>query len=745
MSTGEFDLKRFRTEKLKITQIQMAETLGIRQDTLSRYEDNPEDIPFKVLKLISQKFGVEFNQLFNYQRNIPQALEVKNNWTKIKYFQKSLIDYINENRDVIKENNGAQYFNDFERSLYKLTSKPKVVFLGRSDSGKSTMINAILGMDKMPTSWTPVTSIIVYIKHIEDKPEYISDDLWIFKNDKNGNVWDDSRLNDESYTKDLKIAGGAAELLGSYGTGEGENYKESKEEITSAVLFIDSPILKNCDLLDVPGFTGGKPSDVKTAEVASTKADILVYLSQANSFMGIDDAVYLKGGIENLFVLENAAMPSISKLSNLFVVATQAHIINNGDKKEIQKILNKGSERFFNTLTENFWDDRKKSSGGCTYSLEDLKKRFFSYTTDSSELREIFENELVQVVEQLPNVIIDKIISAMKTIKAQILKDVSSKIKYDKSLLTEYESLKIELERRTTSESQVIFEFKEHREDILREIENARKRAWGVFERSYYSLINETELVEVLKRRGTENRKQSKEEFLAYLSSRLDEMYKKVLVDESKTLGKKIDNYTDLCQELFNSTIDVLANSAYKSSCIDVYNTRRMLISGASGVATFGALAVWASTLGNLGGYIIVAKAVSLLASLGIHIGGTAVAIEAVSLLGGPVAWGIGLAAISALAIFSIMGGGWKKQFAKSICQEMQRRNALNDFKNANDKYWNETRVAFVAGANSIEENWKQQTIDLKHNIDNYNPAEINKRIERAEILTKIIENIPIA
>ena len=113
MSTGEFDLKRFRTEKLKITQIQMAETLGIRQDTLSRYEDNPEDIPFKVLKLISQKFGVEFNQLFNYQRNIPQALEVKNNWTKIKYFQKSLIDYINENRDVIKENNGAQYFNDF--------------------------------------------------------------------------------------------------------------------------------------------------------------------------------------------------------------------------------------------------------------------------------------------------------------------------------------------------------------------------------------------------------------------------------------------------------------------------------------------------------------------------------------------------------------------------------------------------------------------------------------------------------
>ena len=114
MATGEFDLKRFRTEKLKITQTQMAETLGIRQDTLSRYEDNPEEIPFKVLKLISQKFGVEFNQLFNYQRNIPQALNVKNNWTKIKYLQKILLDYISLKGEEIKVNNGIKYFSEFE-------------------------------------------------------------------------------------------------------------------------------------------------------------------------------------------------------------------------------------------------------------------------------------------------------------------------------------------------------------------------------------------------------------------------------------------------------------------------------------------------------------------------------------------------------------------------------------------------------------------------------------------------------
>lgn len=744
MSTGEFDLKKFRTEKLKITQTQMAETIGIRQDTLSRYEDNPEEIPFKVVKLISEKYGVEFNQLFNYQRNIPKALDTRNNWTKIKFLRQKLIDYININREKIDIPDKIISIENFEKSVYKLTSKPKVVFLGRSDSGKSTMINALLGMDKLPTSWTPVTSIIVYIKHIEDRPSYILDDLWVFKNDQLGNVWDDSRLNDEVYTSSLKIACGGAEILHSYGTGDGKNYKESKEKIGSAILFIDSPVLKNCDLVDAPGFTGGKPSDVKAAEIASTKADILVYLSQSNSFMGIDDTIYLKGGIENLFVLEQASHPEIPKLGNLFVVATQAHIINNGNEKEVKKILERGSERFFNTLTEGFWDERKKISGGCTYSLEDLKERFFSYTTDIFSLREKFENELIKTIENLPNILLNNIINSLKNIQSQMIKDINSRIRYEKSLLTEYENLKLELNRRISNEKQIMFEFKEHRENMIKEIENARTSAWGRFEANYYLTINETSLIETLKNRGTENRKQSKEEFLAYLSSRLDEIYKEALISESTILSKKIDNYTDACQELFNSTIDVLANSEYKSSCIDVYNTKRMLISGASGIATFGALAVWASALGNLGGYIIVAKAVSLLASLGIHIGGTAAVIEAVSVFGGPVAWGIGLAAIASLTIFAIMGGGWRKQFAKSICNQMNRRNAIQDFRNANNKYWNETLDAFKAGANAIEENWKQQTIDLKNNIDNYNPDEINKRIANAQQIEIIIRNTPI-
>jgi hypothetical protein len=96
------------------------------------------------------------------------------------------------------------------------------------------------------------------------------------------------------------------------------------------------------------------------------------------------------------------------------------------------------------------------------------------------------------------------------------------------------------------------------------------------------------------------------------------------------------------------------------------------------------------------------------------------------------------------LAIFGIMGGGWKKQFAQSICKEMDQRKALTDFRTANDKYWRETLVAFEAGANEIEKSWEQQTKDLHDRVENYDVNTINENIRKAEVLKQIVEGIPL-
>lgn len=741
MSAG-FDLKGFRTEKLKVTQAQMAEAIGIRQDALSRYEDKPDEIPFKVFQAISQRYGVPYNELLDYRRNVPEALETKNKWVQIKYLKEKVQDYLNSVKPQAGDPENLKELLDIERFAYKLAMKPKMVFLGRSDSGKSTMINAILGMDKLPTSWTPATSIIVYIKHVDDRPAYIEDDLWIFKNDKNDSYWDDSLLIDEKYTKNLKIAGGDVSMLGSYGTGEGEQYKLHNEEIGSAVLFIDSPILKNCDILDVPGFTGGKPGDVRAAQFAGTKADILIYLSQSNSFMGIDDVVYLKGGISNLATIEEKDNASFSKLGNLFVVATQAHIINNGNQEEINKILDRGSVRFFNTLPENFWSDREKISG-LAYIESDLRKRFFSYTTDIKMLRTDFESQLKDLIEKLPEILDKKIKKALEEYKKEKIIEISKKIRYEEALLNEYDQLKEQLNKSRRDSDRILYELRERRKDVLYSVERHRQSAWNNFEHKYRATISEEALVELMKQRDVSNKKASKEEFLAYVSSQLDEYLKNAIKTESEIFCKKVNEYTEDCQQLFDR-INVLSNSEYKNACIDMYSAKRTFIAGASGVATFGALALWASTLGNLGGYIIVSKAVSLLASLGIHIGGAAVGTSTVAALGGPVVWGIGLAAILGFTIFALLGGGWKKQFAKAICNEMNKQNALSDFKKANETHWNDTIKAFNAGADEIEKSWNEQLENLRRNIENYDSVEINARKRRATELKKVIEEIPI-
>ncbi len=118
--------------------------------------------------------------------------------------------------------------------------KPKIAFVGRSDVGKSTMINTLLGTAKMPVQWTPTTAIAVYVKHVNDRPSYMKEDVWIFKSDENNLIWDDKYLENEEYCTSLKIDSGSFEILKDYGTRSGKYFEDN--QATSAGVFIDSSI-----------------------------------------------------------------------------------------------------------------------------------------------------------------------------------------------------------------------------------------------------------------------------------------------------------------------------------------------------------------------------------------------------------------------------------------------------------------------------------------------------------------------
>ena len=744
MNANVFDLYYLRSQVLKMTSEEAAERLGIRAEEFKNYEEKPQDIPFGIMMKISQEFGIPIEQVLNYKKPDEWVFKVENRWSRIEEIKTRINLYlakVGESADEVKK----RIIDIIKTAMAKYTAKPKVVLLGRSDSGKSTIINHLIGFKKLPTDWQPMTAILVYIKHIDDRPAYMGNDtVWIFRNDDKDQPWDDSRLIDEEYTKSLMVATGDEALLTTYGTREGEEYeaRENKiDQISAAVLFVDSPILKCCDILDVPGFTGGRPSDEKSAEYASTKADILIYLSQSNSFLGKEDFIYLKGAIDNLPIIDNVNNPNIPKLANLFVVATQAHIIDYGDSEKVARILKSGCERFYSTLTENFWDTKTQVSGH-TYTKEDLQKRFFSFTTDIKRLSAEFEESLRNTLEVFPDAVELKIIEALNSQKDALYCELAEKLKMEYSFRDKKIATESEYHKRIEEEPRIKCEFEEKRNAIISEISYSRSASKSDFNRRFNSLFNESNLVDMIKSRCVKNRKSSKEEFVAYLSSKLDEECKDAVMKEAGRLKPKFEQYTNSCQAIFDST--KVETDGIGEDHINSYNAKRAFVSGLSGAAAYGALAVWASTLGNLGGYIIVAKAVSLLATLGIHIGGTAAAIGTVSALGGPIAWGIGAAVLLGSAIFALFGGGWKKQFAKSICKSVKGNGTLSDCIKAIDKNWDDTEKAFNLGAANVVNEWDKQTHDLKNILENYDIDAIESNIRSIESAMEVLDNLPI-
>lgn len=249
--------------------------------------------------------------------------------------------------------------------ILKLLRKPKIVFLGKSDVGKSSFINNILGSKLLPVGWTPTTSIITRIRHIEEKPDYVTGPCCIFKECNDAESIDEIIKNQVRY-KDVLVAEGSTSLLLEYGTNKIED--ENRDNVYTAVIYLDNAFLKNCEIFDVPGITSGMDSDNKKASDVIDDVDILVYLSNANSFLSEGDFNYL----ENIIPRYRERVKNNGTISHEMYIATQVDSLREEFDTKSQLILDKGSER----LNEHY---KKRQIPKGYY--EELRKHFFAYST----------------------------------------------------------------------------------------------------------------------------------------------------------------------------------------------------------------------------------------------------------------------------------------------------------------------------------------------------------------------------
>lgn len=716
-------LKQIRINALGFSVKEMAEKLDM---PISEYEkiENERPISLAMLIKVSQSVGKPMDYLLNMQKE-EIKFDIKDGWSSIYDVERELSQFLITYRSSIDSESLLNF-------LRKAIRKPRIAFVGHSDVGKSTLINTLLGSETLPVSWTPTTSIIVYVKHIKDKPSYIKGDVAIFHAGESNELWDDTKLGEREYTESYLITTGDYSLLKDYGARQGSKFNDTNA--VSAVVFVDSDILNNCDLVDLPGYGTGDREEDDSLLAKMKGIDILVYMSTATQFMHGQDLMWLQNSLPNLspITINNKLL---KPLSNLYVIASQAQNVHNGSNEQLNYILNEAVERFDKTLPQNYWN-----KFGQDVSLETFRKRLFTYSTDQKNLRKDFEDDLRSLLENLPQVIAQNLLSVFKDTVKERIKSAEARIKSFREILSDRDEKKKILEQVIANEPERINRNTVAKQKILEQIHQFKQKATIDFIEKYNQIINKENIVKLIEDNDLEKKEEDMQLLSQKISNLLNEANSAITLQYSEIFKDLVNQYIDDFKT--DTHLNLLETEINENTG---FNFKASFAGGLAGLATYGALALWAASLGNLGAYILVAKGVSLLAALGISVGGTAAAISAISTIGGPVVIAVALAVLIAVAIYSIVRN-WKVGIAKKIIKEYDKQNVLEEYKKAIAKYWDDTQVAFISSSDNMEKEYKEYLETLKNEINKTNDEELKQKIEAEEkkinIYNQLINNL---
>lgn len=607
--------------------------------------------------------------------------------------------------------------------------KPKISFAGQSDTGKSTLINAIIGSEKMPAKWTPTTSIIVYIKHIDDRPAFIKDDVWFFG--KNGDeLWDERKLNDEKYCRDFYVVGGDYSLLETYGTHQGE--KEDLEahsavaEAYSAVAFVDSPILVDCDIVDVPGIAANKKDDILHKQ-GTDLSDILVYLSRSNGFLQDQDFVNLFHCLNSLRPVESSTN-GVDKLENLFIIAAQAGAVNRGNVKDLRDIMNIQCNKMCNILAKSARDTYDSASTllpsrtkitGLNYNQDDFRKRFFTYERDMDRLCKDFRRSFKQVIEKLPKSYHKDMCNNLCELKSNAESSLNRSIKeYTRMVNEKEEYIKFAREIEAKEPARKLEQTQRKRE-LLDDIDVLNSESKQEIQKFYEGYMNVDNLVSEIEHNGVKNKKDSKQDFVSLVGKVISDRMQKIMDDETDKYTKKLEDFLD------NYTASL--NQTGKVEGIDIeFDTSNAFAMGITAAGAVGASAAWLATS-------FTASIVTLfpeLASIGMF-----------AAFGGAIVIAIGGVVAGIIAIFK--AATWKKSLAKSVVDQYEKAGFLNKIYSKVDDYWADTKKGLEAGVDSIEKEWQKKLSEIRSLADESKVSELSSKVSSLQEGVSYFEKMP--
>ncbi|WP_299804975.1 hypothetical protein [uncultured Shewanella sp.] len=593
-------------------------------------------------------------------------------------------------------------FNLAKNNLESLNRKPTIGMLGHYDSGKTSMINVIVGTEGgivLPEDYQPTTNILNLLMHESDRPETLTKEpVAVFRKGFKPHM-----IHDQKLVNNYLIGQGGQTFLAEIGQ---HSYGEVNPEYKNAyiaVIFMDSPILEKLWLLDTPGDMNGDESEDSEIAISGVElVDGLFFLDGASGFLDKNSF-----GFFSEILRANPPVDPCEPMAHIRLFATKAHTVSTEQMSSLRNKLAKRYSNQFNDLIFKSWvDDLNRAGNNITlnafnsYQISDV---IFPYAREIPELK---ENMLHQLDEMAGYLLAHhcKFIeqSADKVLESQRIL-LRNQINQTKKFKDDIGTRKSEASERAIRFRLIHSNVKTALNRILEEsVPELRSNCEKDMMNLEQKLSNES-FVEALIRDNYSDKKEAANSIGDHIGQLISSEFETTIKRNSSAYSDKVQ----LAMNQFESELSQsVGDAGYKigDTSID-FDAKAAFIGGLTGLTSFGAMSMYASAVAagsNLGGYILSAKVAGILVNLGIASSTTAV-ISTISTLGGPVGIGIAIASLIGLLAWKFFGASWEESLANKIVKSINKKPFMDTVQPKIDNFWNETASALKACMVNLE------------------------------------------
>ncbi|WP_082604165.1 helix-turn-helix transcriptional regulator [Acidovorax sp. Root217] len=722
-----YDLGQLR-KSAGLTQVQVAEALSLSQPQVSRYEADPSEASMKLVKAWTELCGdvrktrgitIEPD---NKRKKLEDALHDLYGWFKFAPQTQGIPDL----PDLLQ----------MHAMIANMARKPRMAVAGKFDTGKSTLLNYLLGGKHLPTAYQPTTSLVCHIRHLDDKPSWQTEPVWIM-----GQGYNMSSPDDQQNAEAHKLFAGGYDTLKTYAQHPGRATEDFRppvaiEGAVAALVYIKAPVLEAVDFIDLPGYENDE-SDSQKAGLVGGVFDSLIYTSTVSGFFGGQDMVYLRVLLDQLPALYT--IKYAAPLANLFVVCTQIHAITaDADGQSRAQILHGVFEsavvRSEHQLAEALFDASKRWNTNIT--ADTLRARMFGFAVDDST-SQITDELLVDLKQYIgstaPLTAYERIKHSLEDGRSSQTAALSALAGRFEQGISDRESAQKQYDEYSAKKELSKAKFSIESQRLNRMIDEHLDTTQKIV-KSVYSKYIQLEFIEAEVRQNYKDKKDAEKYLGGFLIDKVQ-----------RDINRQVSVLSDNLNAELSRVLSSMENYLTPVGSVMRFDAQSAFLSALTGVGAAGALAGWAAAVAggsNLGGYILAAKIVGWLSSMGISVGGPAAVMTVISALGGPVTIAIGIGALLAAGLFALLGSDWQRRIAKKTVEQFEKEKVEDQIVVSLRKYWKDTKVALNHSMAGTLNSYDVYLAQLERSLA-MSKEELNHRLESIRNVEAFIRTMP--